>query len=411
MTHSNSSTTRRRRAIAVIAALLALVVTIAGCSSSKKSATGSTGTASAIPPGPIKIGMVAELSGASSALGNYQLATQKALAAYINAHGGIAGHQVQLVAENNQSDAAIAVTAAQKLVKDGVVASVFSGLGSSGKDQVLAILQKAKIPDIDPEPLGKYDNGSNYPFYFSDNPIDPNSMEAEATWAKAHGYDNIGQLGDGTPFAGSLEQNFSAQAKSAGLTITKTVDYPTTTTNMTTQLSELRESGAKTLALWCEVGCGSVFDGLRQIGWSPTILTTEVLFYAGFSSVKELGATTFGDCPISVQPGAQPNSVLSDIITTVAAKLGGQSVTDQGIPLNADSWLILKTAIEKAKSTDGTAIKAAIESITNQSFSDPDVKYTFSAQHHAGFDAADPKSIAMCGFGSLGALQLPIQVK
>lgn len=370
----------------------------------------SSGSSGDIPAGPIKIGMVAELSGTSSAIGNYQATVQKALAGYINAHGGIAGHQVQLVIENNQSDAAVAVTAARKLAQEGVAASVFSSLGSSGKDQVLSVLAKAKIPDIDPEPLAKYDNGSNYPYYFSDNPIDPNAMTAEAAFAKKHGYDKIGQLGDGTPFAKSLEDNFSAKAKAAGLTIVKTTDYPTTSTTMTTQLEELRNAGAQTLGLWCEVGCGKVYDSLRQINWSPTILTTEVLYYSGFESVGALGAKTFGDCPISVPAGGQPNATLSEIIKTVAAKSGGIGVTDQGIPLNADSWLILKYAIEKAKSLDGDKIKAAIETINGQSFSDPQVKYTFSSAHHAGFDAANPLDIPMCGFSKLGPLDLPIQV-
>jgi branched-chain amino acid transport system substrate-binding protein len=423
MSHSHVKHRHNRGIVPAIAFLAAASVTLSACGSSTKStsassapaadgssASSSGGSGSGIPAGPIKIGMIAELSGAESALGNYQLATQKAMASYINDHGGIAGHQVQLVSENNQSDAAIAATGANKLVKDGVVASVYSGLGSSGKDQVLAVWQKAKLPDIDPEPLGKYDDGTKFPYYFSDNPIDPNAMVAEAAFAKSHSFDDIGQLGDGTPFAASLEQNFSTQAKAVGLTITKTVDYPTTATTMTTQLSQLKEAGAKTLGLWCEIGCGEVYDSLRQIGWSPNILTTEVLYYAGYTSVKELGAKTFADCPISVAAGAQPNATLADIITTVAKQLGGQNVTDQGIPLNADSWLILKAAIEKANSTDGPAIKAAIESITDQSFSDPDVKYTFSAAHHAGFDAADPKSITMCGFGALGPLDLPIQV-
>lgn len=402
----SSRVTTLIRSIVVLAAVIAVSATSA-CGSSGSS--GSKDHSGGIPDGPIKIGMVAELSGSNSAIGNYQATTQKVLANYINEHGGIAGHKVELVIENNQSDAAAAVVAARKLVQEGVVASVFSGLGSSGKDQFLSVLAKAKIPDIDPEPLAKYDDPAQYPYFFSDNPIDPNAMVAEAAFAKSHGFDQIGQLGDGTPFAKSLEDNFSAKAKDAGLTIVATVDYPTTATTMTTQLSKLRAAGAKTLGLWCEVGCGKVYDGLRQIGWSPNILTTEVLYYSGFESVKALGSKTFGDCPISLAPGAQPNKTLKDVITAVAAKAGGLGVTDQGIPLNADSWLILKYAIERAKSLDGPAIKAAIESIHEQSFSDPEVKYTFSSQHHAGFDAAHPESIAMCGFDKLGPLSLPIQ--
>jgi ABC-type branched-subunit amino acid transport system substrate-binding protein len=411
---------RRVSALGATAALL----TLAACSSSggAKTSEGSTaaqaggsaaaasaGSGGSIPDGPIKIGMVAEQSGASSAIGNYQVSVQKALVQYINDHGGIAGHQVELVIENNQSDAAIAVTAARKLVQEHVAGVVFTGLGSSGKDQVVSILAKARIPTIDPEPLGKYDDPKQFPYFFTDNPIDPNAMVAEAAFAKKKGFDKVGQLGDSTPFAKSLEDNFSAKAKDVGITIVKTVDYPTTATDMTTQLAQLKQAGAETLGLWCEVGCGKVYDGLRQLNWSPNILTTEVLYYSGFESVKALGAKTFGDCPISVAEGEQPNPTLADIIRTVAAKSGGINVTAQGIPLNADSWLILKYGIEKANSLDGEKVRDAIETISDMSFSDPDVKYTISNEHHAGFDAANPEDISMCSFDKLGALSLPVK--
>jgi branched-chain amino acid transport system substrate-binding protein len=402
----------RPRSITRLLSTLAVVAGIAATSACGSDSAGADGgKGGGIPDGPIRIGMVAELSGQSAAIGNYQVKTQKALAVYINAHGGIAGHKVELVVENNQSDPATAVISARKLVQKKVAATVFTGLTSSGKDQVLSVLAKAKIPSIDPTPDPKYDNPDQYPYFFSDNPTDQNAMVAVAGFAKKHGYDQIGQLGDSTPFAKSLEEHFSDKAKAAGLTILKTVDYPTTATTMTTQLSLLRESGVKTIGLWCQVSCGKVYDGLRQIGWAPPVLTTHVMYYAGFDSVKELGKTTFGDCPISVPAGAQPNKTMRDVIEAVAAKTGGVNVTSQGIPLNADSWLILKTGIEKANSLDGAKIVKAIESIKGKSFANPDIEYTFSADHHSGFAAAEPESIPMCGFGALGPLSLPIQVK
>ena len=86
-----------------------------------------------------------------------------------------------------------------------------------------------------------------------------------------------------------------------------------------------------------------------------------------------------------------------------------RAVSDQGIPLNADSWLILKYGIEKANSLDGEKVRDAIETISNMSFSDPDVKYTISSEHHAGFDAANPEDIPICSFDKLGALSLPVK--
>jgi branched-chain amino acid transport system substrate-binding protein len=410
----------RSAGVRVVCALAAaaLGVSLAGCGSSgagsaaaSGSGDGASGSGGGIPDGPITIGMVAEQSGEDAAIGNYQVSVQKALAGYINAHGGIAGHRVKLVIENNQSDAATAVSAARKLAQQHVAGVVYGGLTSSGLDQVLAVLAKAKIPAISPNPETKYDNPEQYPYFFTDNPTDPTKAVALAGFAKKHGWDTIGQLGDSTPYATSLEKHFPAQASKDGLHVVKTVDYPSTATNMTTQLAQLEKAGTQTLGLWCQTGCGKVFDGLRQLNWSPHILTTEVVYYSGFDSVKNLGAHTVGICPVYIKPGKKPNPKVADILKAVAPKVGGLSAGSQGIVLNADSWLILKYGIEKAHSLNGQKIRTAIESINQQSFSDPDVTYTFSTEHHAGFQAAHPDKTGICGYQKLGALKLPILAK
>jgi hypothetical protein len=44
----------------------------------------------------------------------------------------------------------------------------------------------------------------------------------------------------------------------------------------------------------------------------------------------------------------------------------------------------------------------------DKSFSDPAVKYSFSATNHAGFDASNPSDIPMCDMSGLGPLKLPV---
>jgi branched-chain amino acid transport system substrate-binding protein len=289
---------------------------------------------------------------------------------------------------------------------------VYNGSTAEAKDQVVALEQKNKIIGISPEALEEYDSPTDYPYYFSDNLSNKQVTDALADYAKTKSFNQVGVLDDSSPQAKDYVQVFAKSASANGLKIVANASYPSTATTMTTQLSTLKAAGATTLALFCYSGCGQVFDSMRQINWKPNVLVSPNVYYAGgFSSVKDFASVTVSACPYSVAAGAQPPAGAAAAIDAIAPALGGQSALDQVFPETADAFFILKYAIEKANSTDGAALKAAIETITAQSFTDPEVQFTFSAQHHAGYTPATAnKLVPICGFTALGAYQLPVRV-
>ena len=292
-----------------------------------------------------------------------------------------------------------------------MVATFYNGSTAEAKDQVVAIEQKAKIIGISPEALEQYDSPTQYPYYFSDNASNKQVTDALAAFAKTKSFNQIGVLGDSSPQANDYLSVFAKSASANGLNIVKTTSYPTGATTMTTQLSSLKEAGAKTLALFCYSGCGQVFDSLRQINWKPNVLVSPNVYYTAFTSVKDYGDVTYSGCPYSVTSGAQPPAGVAAAINAIAPQLGGQSALDQVFPETADAFFILKYAVEKANSTNGDALKAALETMTAQSFTDPDVQFTFSAQHHSGYQPGTPnKLMPICGFTSLGAMMMPVRV-
>jgi branched-chain amino acid transport system substrate-binding protein len=121
-------TSGRRRALVRAAAFAAAVATlVAGCSSSGKKSSSSTGTAgagagasasssSSLPGTPIKIGVIGTLSG-PQASSSIQIATvAPAWEKYVNANGGLNGHPVQVLVEDDGGDPAKAQAAEKKLV-------------------------------------------------------------------------------------------------------------------------------------------------------------------------------------------------------------------------------------------------------------------------------------------------------
>jgi len=74
-------------------------------------------------PAPIKLGTLTPLTGAGGSYGPSMRKAMEFVAGEINAAGGVLGHQIQLVSEDDQTSPEAAVRAARKLIDvDRVVA-------------------------------------------------------------------------------------------------------------------------------------------------------------------------------------------------------------------------------------------------------------------------------------------------
>jgi len=92
-------------------------------------ATGATVAVAALPrfgaaqAAPLKLGTLTPLTGAGGSYGPSMRRAMEFVAQEVNAAGGVLGHQVQLVSEDDQTNPEAAVRAARKLIDvDGVVA-------------------------------------------------------------------------------------------------------------------------------------------------------------------------------------------------------------------------------------------------------------------------------------------------
>jgi branched-chain amino acid transport system substrate-binding protein len=134
----------------IVVAVAALTLA-AGCGSGGSSSVGNGGSSSATPPSssastpsgtPIKIGNVGTYSGFAGTTSIGSKYGMEAWASYVNAHGGINGHPVDLIVKDDQGSATNALAAAKELVsQDHVIAIVGqheSGLESSWASYVSA---------------------------------------------------------------------------------------------------------------------------------------------------------------------------------------------------------------------------------------------------------------------------------
>jgi branched-chain amino acid transport system substrate-binding protein len=144
----------RRMAVLVVAGSV-----IAACgSSSSGSGGGNTASpggsstspsAATTPSGPtgsvIKIGVAAAETGVGASLWAQAAKIPTVWADYTNAHGGIAGHKVQVIVEDSKSDPAAGLAVAHDLVQNKHVVAMLT-LDTQAETAIAQYLQKAKIP-------------------------------------------------------------------------------------------------------------------------------------------------------------------------------------------------------------------------------------------------------------------------
>lgn len=125
----------RSRWSTVVIAVSVIALAATACSSSKKATTGTATSAAAggqstsaggSSGAPIKIGVIADLSGAASSGFVNSERGIKAYTTAVNADGGINGHKIDYVMADSTSTPAGALTAAQKLVQKDKVFAIIS---------------------------------------------------------------------------------------------------------------------------------------------------------------------------------------------------------------------------------------------------------------------------------------------
>lgn len=95
---------------------------------------------------PYKIGAVLSITGPNAPLGTPERDTLRMLEEQINQAGGIDGHPLEIIIEDDATDPASAVRATMKLIE---LDKVMALIGSSGTPSTLAmipVLEKAEVP-------------------------------------------------------------------------------------------------------------------------------------------------------------------------------------------------------------------------------------------------------------------------
>ena len=167
----------------------------------------------------------------------------------INDAGGINGRPVEVIIEDDATDEAQAVAAASRLIEQENVVAI---IGATGTGQTMAMrgdIQRAGIPQV------SMAGGT-----VITNPVD--SLVFATPWSntivvpftldylKSQGITKIGLLTDSGGFGKDGQAVFAAEAPKAGIEIVADETLNPGDTDMTAQLTKIKNSDAQAIVMW-----------------------------------------------------------------------------------------------------------------------------------------------------------------
>lgn len=305
---------------------------------------------------PIVFGLVDEVTGPQAEAGLLTAQGVKLAIEEINAAGGIMGRQVELRVEDNQSANPTTVLAYSKLIESGVVA-VIGPLRSTQVQAASPTIAKGKVPAM----IGGSDPSLtrvNNPWIFRVRPNDLYSSKVMAEfgvrelkkkkWAIVHSTDTFGSGGKN-----ALVEALKAQ----GIEPVMIGGYTNNSQDFTPLALQVKSSGAEIIGSYMtnSPDVGIFARQLRQMGvqaeWigSTSVVTETAMKLAGESL---WGVYSVADFAVDANEESRGYG------KRYRAKYGAD-------PDLYSAWAyggvyLLKHAIEKAKSTEPEAIRAAL---------------------------------------------------
>ena len=309
---------------------------------------------------PLKIGMVAPLTGPAAEVGRYQTQGAKLAAEEVNKAGGVLGRPIELVIEDSQSTNPGSVLAFSKLAGDKDIPAF---IGPTFSTQI-----HATAPDIQrlgkPVMIGGTDPQLTHmgnPWLFRFRPNDTYSARVIADygvktldkkkWAIVHSTDAFGTSG---------MKNLVEDLKGMGVEPALVQGYTNNSQDFTPVVLAVKQSGADVMATYMTLPPDlAIFARqLRQLGvniaWvgSPTTVATD--------SLKLAGPALYGTYAVA-DFAADSSPAAKEFATKYEATY--KSAPDYHGAWTYDAVHVLALAIDNAKSLEPQKIRDAILSV------------------------------------------------
>jgi branched-chain amino acid transport system substrate-binding protein len=314
----------------------------------------------------IKIGAVLSVSGPASFLGDPEKKTLEIYVDEINAKGGVNGQKLQLVAYDDGGSAENARTFATRLVEEDKIVAMVGGSTTGTTLAMIQVFEDAKIPFISlagaiqiVEPVRKW--------IFKTPHTDKMACEKIFVDLKSRSLTTIALLSGTDAFGKSMHDQCVAVAPKAGIIIAIEENYGPRDSDMTPQLTNIRNKAGVEAVVNPGFGQGPaiVTRNYHQLGIklplyeSHGVASKQFIELAGPAAEGvrlPAAALLIADKLPSNDP---QKSVVVNYSRTYQTKTGQPVSTFGGHAY--DGLMILVDAMQRAKSADASKVRDEIE--------------------------------------------------
>ena len=351
-------------------------------------------TAPVLAADSIKIGLSGPFTGGSSSMGVSMRDGVKLAVSEINAAGGVMGRPLEVVERDDEAKNELGVQIAQELInKENVVATVgYINTGVALASQ--RFYQEAEIPVFNNVATGSVvtkqfagaDFKANYIFRNAANDTIQSAMIANEAVSR-QGFKKPAILADSTNYGQLGKTDLTNALAKMNVTPVATEKFNIGDTDMTAQLLRAKEAGADVILTYA-IGpeLAQIANGMAKLGWKVPMIGSWTLSMASFIDT----AGPNGDGAMMPQTFIQqPTTPKRKAFIEAYQK--AYNIDRIPSPVSAaqgyDSIYLLAAAINQAKSTEGRAIREALENLGTK------VEGVVTTYDHP-FTAADHEAIS-----------------
>ncbi len=368
------------------------------CAAAVVSAFAAFGIAGAQAQAPIKIGSFLAVTGPASFLGDPEAKTLRLYVDRINKAGGVNGRKLEAVIYDSGGDARQAVTFARRLIEEDKVDIIVGGSTTGETMAVVPVVEEAQIPFISlgganviVEPVKKW--------VFKMPHSDRMAVEKIYEDMKKNGKTKAAVLGGSGGFDQSCRKEAKDLAPKYGITVIADETYAPTDTDMTVQLTKIKNTPGVDGIVGCGFGAPTAITArnYRQLGMQ----NIQFYFNHGVGSQQFIDGAGGGAEGMRVPVAAllvanqladndpQKKAAL-DYTSAYRGANNNEAVSTFGGHMY-DGFMIAIEAMKRAGGTDKARVRDEIEK--TKGFVGVDGVYNMSAQDHMGLTLSSFKMV------------------
>lgn len=315
----------------------------------------------------IKIGFNGDLSASPSAQsGAAAVLGMQAAIDDVNAAGGVLGRKLVLVTRDDSSAPPKSIQNMTDLIDNEKVAAVFGPTNSGNAMAWKHIPNQKKIPVI-----GNVGSGTditkpmspgadNYMFRVS--MVDRPQVAALMAYVKKNpASKTVGLMAETTGYGQGGLKDMQEIAALQGIKVADVEHFGVADTDMTSQLSKMKAAGVDTVVVWAQgTPIAQLVRSMEKINYFPLTLTSwaadNITFY-------DAAGKALADKPIFMRTVSESRTPAQDkLYARIGSKLKAPSSFSFALH-GYDSVLIYAAAVKQANSTDGNAVRQALEDL------------------------------------------------